>query len=65
MFDRKKLAYFMKEHNITNVALAKQLCVTEGYVRHILIGQKQPSLHMAFEIAQLMGCQIDDLILKD
>jgi DNA-binding XRE family transcriptional regulator len=55
MFNGKKLAEFMKEHEITNVALAKELGVSEGAVRHIIVGIKQPSLYMAKELAKMMG----------
>ena len=62
MFNGKKLEVYMKEKGITNVALAKQLGVSEGAVRHILVGIKQPSLAMASELAKMMGCTVDELI---
>ena len=55
----------MKEKGMTNVALAKQLGVSEGAVRHIIVGIKQPSLAMANEIAQMMGCTVDELIVRE
>ena len=64
MFNGKKLEKYLKQNKITNVALAKQLGVSEGAVRHIIIGIKQPSLAMANEIARMMGCTVDDLIIK-
>ena len=65
MFDGKKLEKYLKENGITNVALAKQLGVSEGAVRHIIVGIKQPSLAMAQELAQMMGCSVDELIKKE
>ena len=65
MFNGKKLFDFMKKKGMTNVALAKLLGVSEGAVRHIIVGIKQPSLAMANEIAQMMGCTVDELIVKD
>ena len=62
MFNGKKLGEYMKEHGITNVALAKQLGVSEGAIRHILVGIKQPSLAMARELAEMMGCTVDELL---
>ena len=62
MFNGKKLEGYMKEKGITNVALAKQLGVSEGAVRHILVGIKQPSLAMAVELAKMMGCTVDELL---
>lgn len=62
MFNGEKLSAFMKREGMTNVALAKKLGVSEGAVRHIIVGIKQPSLYMACEIAQMMGCTVDDLV---
>ena len=64
MFNGEKLSNYMKENGITNVALARKLGVSEGAIRHILIGIKQPSLYMTCEIAQMMGCTVDELIAK-
>ena len=63
MFDRKKLADYLKENGISKVELAKRVGVTEGHVRHIISGVKQPSLATAKAIAVMMGCSIDDLTL--
>ena len=64
MFNGKKLGEYMKENRITNVALAKTLGVSEGAVRHIIVGIKQPSLAMADELARMMGCTVDELLIK-
>ena len=63
MFNGIKLAEFLKANGITNVALAKKLGVSEGAVRHIIVGIKQPSLAMACELSELMGCTLDELIV--
>lgn len=63
MFNRKKLSDYMKKENMTNVALANKLGVSEGAVRHILVGIKQPSLAMTAELARMMGCTVDELVL--
>ena len=63
MFNGIKLAEFPKANGITNVALAKRLGVSEGAVRHIIVGIKQPSLAMACELSELMGCTLDELIV--
>ena len=65
MFDGKKLKEYMEKNGITNVALAKTLGVSEGAVRHIIVGAKQPSLGMANELAQMMGVTVDELIKKE
>ena len=64
MFNGIKLAEYLKAKGITNVALAKKLGVSEGAIRHIIVGIKQPSLAMACELAELMGCSVDDLIIR-
>ena len=64
LFNRKKLSEYMKENDISNVAMAKTLGVSEGAVRHLLVGVKQPSLAMAVEFAKMMGCTVDELIVE-
>ena len=64
MFNGIKLAEYLKANGITNVALAKRLGVSEGAVRHIIVGIKQPSLAMACELAELMGCALDELVIR-
>ena len=61
MFARKKLAEYLKKNNITQTSLAKRLGVTEGTVRHIVAGIKQPSFAMVCEIADIMGCSVSEL----
>lgn len=65
MFNGKMLEKYLKENKITNVALAKTLGVSEGAVRHIIVGIKQPSLAMATELARMMGVTVDELLVKD
>lgn len=65
MFNREKLRCFLDEQRMTNTALANYLGVTEGMVRHILCGLKQPSLAMTVEIARLIGCTVDELVVKE
>ena len=64
MFNGAKLAKYLKDNGITNVELAKRLGVSEGAVRHIIVGIKQPSLAMASELAGMMGCTVDELLVK-
>lgn len=64
MFNGKKLGDFLKENGITHAAMAKTLGVSEGAVRHVIVGIKQPSLAMATEFAKMMGCTVDELLIK-
>ena len=63
MFNGKKLKEYLKETGMSQLGLAKRLGCSEGAVRHIIIGLKQPSLAMLTEIARLMGCKLDDLVI--
>ncbi|MBQ8399065.1 MAG: helix-turn-helix transcriptional regulator [Clostridia bacterium] len=65
MFDRKKLSDFMKKQELCASELARRLYVSEGAVRHILTGLKQPSLAMTVQLAEMMGCTVDELLVKE
>lgn len=62
MFNGEKLKNYLKDNGISQLAFAKKLGCSEGAVRHIIIGMKQPSLAMVTDIARVMGCKIDDLV---
>ena len=62
MFNGEKLKNYLKERGISQLAFAKKLGCSEGAVRHIIVGMKQPSLAMVTDIARVMGCKIDDLV---
>ena len=65
MFNGKKLSEYLKENQISQSALARKLGISEGAVRHIIVGIKQPSLYMATELAEMMGCTVDELLIKE
>lgn len=65
MFNRMKLSEWMEEQELTNCELAKKLGVSEAAIRHIRLGIKQPSLGMAVELAQLMECKLDDVVVTE
>ena len=65
MFNRMKLSEWMEEQELTNCERAKQLGVSEAAIRHIRLGIKQPSLGMAVELAQLMECKLDDVVVTE
>ena len=64
LFNGKKLDTYLKEQGISQNAFAKQLGCSEGAVRHIIVGLKQPSLAMLGDIARQMDCKLDDLVIK-
>ncbi|MBE6639688.1 MAG: helix-turn-helix transcriptional regulator [Ruminococcaceae bacterium] len=65
MFNRKKLTDFMKKQGVSASELARRFGVTEGAIRHITTGLKQPSLAMTVDIAKWMGCTVDELCKKE
>ena len=64
MFNGKKLGEYLKKNGISQNAFAKRLGCSEGAVRHIIVGMKQPSLAMLTEIAKIMNCKLDELVIK-
>ena len=64
MFDGKKLKKFLDDHKMSMSEMARRVYVSEGAMRHIVSGIKQPSLAVATEIAVIMGCSVDDLIKR-
>ena len=65
MFAGKKLKEDIDRENMSMSELARRLYISEGAVRHIVAGIKQPSLAVAIEIASIMGCKVDDLIERE
>lgn len=65
MFKREKLQKYMKESGKGASALAREFGVTEGAIRHIVSGIKQPSLAMTVQLADMMGCSVDELCVKE
>ena len=64
MFNRKKFQNYLEKNKISYSELARKFGVSEGTIRHIAVGIKQPSLAMTCDIADLMGCNVDDLLEK-
>ena len=64
MFNSEKLKIYLHSNGLTQSEMARRLGVTEGTVRHIIIGIKQPSFYMACQIADIMNCTLDDLRVK-
>lgn len=65
MFNREKLISYMKENSVTAAELARDLGVSSGMIRNITYGIKQPSLAMAVEFSKMIGCSVDELVIKE
>lgn len=64
MFNGKKVLAWLREKDMTKVELAFRLGISEGAVRAVLVGVRQPSLVIATKIARMMGVKLDDLIVE-
>jgi DNA-binding XRE family transcriptional regulator len=65
MFQRQKFKDYMKDNGISYSEMGRRLGVHESFIRHVVNGVKQPSLAMAGEISDMMGCAIDDLVERE
>lgn len=61
MFNTEKFRNYLQQNNITQSEMARMLRVSEGTVRHIVVGIKQPSFYMACQIADIMGETLDSM----
>ena len=62
---KNKLKVFRAMHDLTQEALADQLRVTRQTVISIENGKYDPSLPLAFRIANLFNVKIEDVFLYD
>ncbi len=62
---RNKLKIFRAIHDLTQEALAEQLRVTRQTVVSIENGKYDPSLPLAFRIANLFNVKIEDVFLNE
>jgi putative transcriptional regulator len=60
---RNRLKVFRAMHDLTQEALANQLRVTRQTVVSIETGKYDPSLPLAFRIANLFNVKIEDVFL--
>lgn len=65
MFNRMAARKKMEEKDLSQQALGDKVGVSQGMIGLILIGRKQPSLALAADIARVLGCTVDDLIMHD
>ena len=59
----KRLKQLRKRKGLTQVALAKRLTVTQGYIAQLEGGyNKAPSLAMLRRLAKALGCKVSELV---
>lgn len=65
MFNKEKLIAFMNEKHLSAAEVARDLGVSSGMIRNITYGIKQPSLAMAVEFSDMIGCTVEDLVIRE
>ena len=61
----EKLLKLLKERNMTAYRLAKESGVSRGQLSDLINGKKpNPSINTVIKIAKVLGCKVDDIILK-
>lgn len=60
--DGKKLQDKMTEKKMTQKMLGDRVGVSQQMITRIVTGSKQPSLMLAKEIANVLGCTVDELL---
>ncbi len=58
----RKIRHFRRIKNITQEELAFEINTSPAYISNIERGKKKPSLQKLFEIADILGVTINDLV---
>ncbi|WKV09416.1 helix-turn-helix transcriptional regulator [Thermoanaerobacterium sp. CMT5567-10] len=56
-----KIRKFRKQNNMTAKELSNILGISRSYLSMIEIGKRKPNLDLAFKMAKLIGCHVEDL----
>jgi putative transcriptional regulator len=62
---RNRLRILRAERNWSQAALAERLEVSRQTVNAIEVGKYDPSLPLAFRVARLFGCAIEDIFSEE
>ena len=62
---RNRLKVMRAERDLSQAALADQVGVSRQTINAIETGKYDPSLSLAFDLAELFGVTIEDLFLRD
>ena len=65
MFKKEKLQEFMEKEKLSWARLGEQIGTSGTMVGYLLKGYKQPSVVLLRRIADVMGCTMDELVLKE
>lgn len=62
VFNTSKVKSLMKKNKLNQADLSRQFGVGEMFISKLMSGQKQPSLAMTKELADLLGVTIDEIV---
>lgn len=63
MFNKEKLRAYLKEHEMTTAEFGKRIGTSGQFVAYLANGLKQPSVALLKQIAIVLGCTTDELIV--
>ena len=64
-FDGKKFRELMDKKGLTERAVANHIGYAPSLVHFFIAGTRKPNLEQAAGMAQLVGCSVDDLLMKE
>ena len=61
-FRGELLKAWRENHDMTQITVARELGITQPFLRNLEIGERNPSTDMLISISQLTGISVDDLL---
>ena len=61
-FNTRKVKSLMKKAKLNQADLSREFSVSEMFISKVINGEKQPSLAMAKELADMFNVPLDELI---
>ena len=65
MFNGKKYRELMDQHGLSERDVAEHIGYTPALVHFFIVGTRKPSLEQAVGMAGLVGCTVDELVVKE
>lgn len=62
---KNRIRVLRAEHDWSQAELARRVGVSRQAVNAVEVGKHVPSLTLAFEIARVFGCRIEDIFTPD
>lgn len=61
----ERIRHIREEKGLTQAVVAEQAAISQAMLSQIERGTKNPSLQVAKEISNIIGCSLDDLIAEN